>query len=56
MEKDLNMVLGSIRKEAEFTGGELGRIYMIFRNRIEKHRAELLPPVIGKSGCSEWMA
>ena len=50
MEKELNVVLSVIRKEAEFTGGELGRIYQIFRNRIEKHRAELLSPVIGKKG------
>ena len=50
MEKELNMVLSGIRKEAEFTGGELGMIYEIFRNRIEKHRAELLSPMMGKNG------
>ena len=50
MGKELNTALSIIRKEAEFTGGELGRIYMIFSNRIEKHRAELLSPVIGKQG------
>ena len=50
MEKELNMVLSGMRKEAEFTGGELGRIYPIYRNRIEKHRAELLSAVIGRNG------
>ena len=44
------MVLSGIRKEAEFAGGKLGRIYQIFRNCIEKHRAKLLSPVIEKKG------
>ena len=50
MGKELNIALSAIRKEAEFTRGELERIYRIFSNRIEKHRAELLSPVIGKKG------
>ena len=50
MGRDLNAAISAIREEAEFTGGELERIYGIFRNRIEDHRAELLSPVRGKDG------
>lgn len=50
MGKELDRALSVIRKEAEFTGGELERIYQIFRNRIENHREELLSTVTGKNG------
>ena len=50
MERELNRALSAIREEGEFTGGELERVYGIFRNRIENHREELLSPVTGKNG------
>ena len=50
MGKELDIALAAIKEEAQFTGGELERIYGIFSNRIEKHREELLSPVKGKYG------
>ena len=50
MGKELDRELSAIRKEAEFTGGELERVYGIFSNRIENHRKELLSPVTGRDG------
>lgn len=41
--------LSLIRKEAHFMGGELERVYGIFNNRIEKHREELLSPMMRKN-------
>ena len=37
MGKELDIALAAIKEEAQFTGGELERIYGIFSNRIEKH-------------------
>ena len=55
MRKELDITLAAIKEEAQFTGGELERIYGIFSNRIEKHRTELLSPVNEKTGIqSMW--
>lgn len=50
MGKDLNQSLQAIMDEGAFTGGELERISIMFRDRIEDHRVELLSPVLDHEG------